>query len=106
MKLEMNKLKLKINKKADLLKEKLDSTTQQLTYSKEEMGQLQKKQEINPHNPANSDFLCIVCQENIKCILMQPCMHVCVCTKCSNGHLFSNCPICRESVDSLMKIYV
>jgi hypothetical protein len=103
---EMNKLKSKMNKKEDALKEKLDSATQQLKGLKQEIQQMQPKNEINPQNPANSDFLCIVCQENIKCTLMQPCMHVCVCTKCSYEHVFSVCPICRESVDSLMKIFV
>lgn len=51
---------------------------------------------------------CVICQERIKCILVLPCRHVCMCMECNSRlQLYNNtCPICRNDIESTMKIFV
>ena len=55
--------------------------------------------------------LCCVCQDGAKTILLLPCRHLCVCENCSSAtdsrrrRLLRSCPICRETVEEMMKVY-
>ena len=48
--------------------------------------------------------LCVVCWESIKCMVLVPCGHFCLCTSCSLQLKADECPLCRE--DILHKQYV
>ena len=39
-----------------------------------------------------------------KCILFLPCKHVSCCEKCAEN--LNNCPLCRNSIQSKIKIYL
>ncbi|XP_074032990.1 uncharacterized protein [Leptinotarsa decemlineata] len=53
------------------------------------------------------EVFCIICQERLKCILVLPCRHVCMCSECNSRlQLYNNtCPICRNNIESTMKIF-
>jgi len=57
------------------------------------------------------DKLCVVCVDKIKCIMMLPCRHLCVCERCwrqleaTNEHN-STCPLCRNPVQQIIKAYL
>lgn len=59
-------------------------------------------------NFSNDDKCCIICQERLKCILLLPCRHVCLCTECNiRLQLYDkNCPICRNYIEDTMRIFV
>lgn len=63
---------------------------------------------VDVKNEMADERFCIICQERIKCILVLPCRHVCMCTEChSRLQLYNNtCPICRNDIESTMKIFV
>jgi Zinc finger, C3HC4 type (RING finger) len=42
---------------------------------------------------------CVVCQHDSKQVLLQPCLHLCLCTRCSKSLKITECPICRAAVD-------
>lgn len=50
-----------------------------------------------------SDKLCVICLENEKNILFQPCCHLSTCPSCSV--YFNTCPICRVPVYYKLKIF-
>jgi RING finger protein 26 len=55
--------------------------------------------------------LCVICQDNVKNILLMPCRHVCMCQQClleiRQGHLyFAQCPLCRTHIQSTLEVFV
>ncbi|XP_050511690.1 uncharacterized protein LOC126887844 [Diabrotica virgifera virgifera] len=70
--------------------------------------------EATPNMPNKNDNTvvderyCVICQERSKCVLVLPCKHVCMCMEC-NAQLqlyHTTCPICRNDIESTMKIFV
>mgnify|MGYP002260079235 CR=1 FL=1 len=66
------------------------------------MEQLEREREQN---------LCIVCQTEMKNIVLMPCRHMCMCKNCC-AQLFrtqryqrKTCPLCRNIITSTMEIY-
>lgn len=57
------------------------------------------------------DKLCVVCVDKMKCVMMLPCRHLCVCERCwrqlevTNEHN-STCPLCRNPVQQVIKAYL
>lgn len=45
------------------------------------------------HGDDDGERLCVVCMENAKCIMLEPCHHVCLCATCA--HIIDACPLCR-----------
>jgi Zinc finger, C3HC4 type (RING finger) len=42
---------------------------------------------------------CVVCQCEAKTVLLQPCLHLCLCIKCSTSPKLKDCPICRAAIE-------
>lgn len=53
-----------------------------------------------------SDLLCIICVERVKCVVLQPCNHLCLCQECERRLPYRTCPICRRRVAGTMRVYV
>ena len=61
----------------------------------------------DPHNVNDAiDLLCIICLERTKCVVLQPCNHLCLCEECERRLLHRICPICRRQVVGTMRVYV
>jgi Zinc finger, C3HC4 type (RING finger) len=43
--------------------------------------------------------VCVVCQHDPKRVLLQPCLHLCLCIKCSKSPKITECPLCRAAID-------
>jgi len=54
------------------------------------------------------DKLCVVCQDNEKCIMILPCRHLCICEACQEPlrQIRNTCPICRKGVKQMIKAYL
>jgi E3 ubiquitin-protein ligase MGRN1 len=54
----------------------------------------------------NEDHLCVICLTNRKDTTALPCRHMCMCHECADAlrKQSSVCPICRNKVDSLLRI--
>lgn len=50
------------------------------------------------------DF-CVVCLERIKCIVLVPCGHLCLCISCSSRLKMDECPLCREDIIHKQYVY-
>jgi hypothetical protein len=65
-----------------------------------------KLQEDLNHNP----YLCVICWNERKNIVLLPCRHLCVCLSCSqqlwNNTQNETCPICRKQVENRLEVYV
>jgi hypothetical protein len=54
---------------------------------------------------------CVVCQDALKCVLVLPCRHMCLCIHCAH-YLVSQrirqriCPLCRTRIETIMNVYV
>jgi hypothetical protein len=53
--------------------------------------------------------LCIICMDHMKDSIFAPCGHECVCKKCGDHFMHQAtsklCPLCRERVTSVIKVY-
>lgn len=55
--------------------------------------------------------LCVVCQDQSKCVLIMPCKHLCVCRRCADILIKRSswrlriCPLCRGRIISTMDVY-
>ena len=55
---------------------------------------------------AASDDPCSICLTAAKTHVLTPCGHKCMCKRCARGYRAgSQCPICRNSVQSVMRVY-
>jgi hypothetical protein len=54
----------------------------------------------------DTELLCVVCQENQRDTVLLPCRHLCTCGKCASVRLLAACPLCREEIDAVLKVYV
>ncbi len=60
------------------------------------------------------DKLCVICQDQEKCVMILPCRHLCICIDCQGRLLRRNnqsnregtCPICRKNVKQMIKAYL
>ena len=54
----------------------------------------------------NEDHLCVICLSNRKDTTALPCRHMCMCHECADAlrKQSSICPICRNKVESLLRI--
>lgn len=52
--------------------------------------------------------LCVVCQDEHKCIILLPCRHLCLCDVCSIAIVRrrGGCPVCRQHVRETMKVFL
>jgi hypothetical protein len=48
---------------------------------------------------------CVICLENLKCCLLLPCRHVCVCIACSNNLKDRPCPLCRTLIITITHVF-
>jgi hypothetical protein len=58
----------------------------------------------------NDPYLCTICWNDRKTIVLLPCRHLCVCVLCSKK-LWNNtqkeaCPICRNQVENLLEVFL
>lgn len=62
----------------------------------------------NSSKSEENDRYCVICQEHIKCVLLLPCRHLCMCNECINTlQMYHNtCPICRSNIETTMQIFV
>lgn len=92
--IEKNRLILKL-KENIVFSEK---TKEELEKSKKETDTaIKEKEEIK------DKFLCRICFENIKTIVIEPCCHFISCRECSDS--FDKCPICRCEIDSRLILF-
>lgn len=52
----------------------------------------------------NDTITCIVCMENARNILLEPCKHAVLCQKCSQS--ISVCPICKTNIITKLQIFI
>ena len=48
--------------------------------------------------------LCSVCLDNEKCVMLEPCRHVCLCQECAP--MQTSCPICRVTPTNRVQLYL
>lgn len=67
------------------------------------LSKLQRQLELEKESK-----LCVVCQDNERCVVGLPCHHLCLCLSCSTviSRQSGLCPICRHPLHRMMKVYV
>lgn len=53
----------------------------------------------------DTEKACVICLEDPKTVLLLPCSHLCVCSNCSERAELVNCPLCRNTIDSMIKTF-
>lgn len=80
----------------------LDKRSLRPSYARFMRRKLQ--QELN-----NDSYLCVICWNDRKTVVLLPCKHLCVCKSCSrklwNSIQNETCPICRNNVDNLLEVF-
>ncbi|CAN0025354.1 unnamed protein product, partial [Heterosigma akashiwo] len=49
---------------------------------------------------------CVVCQHNVKTVLILPCRHLCLCQDCSGKGPLKKCPVCRVHIESRIEAFI
>ena len=70
-------------------------------------AQAQAKQAQAASNASNESQLCVICMTSVKTIVLEPCMHLCLCEDCflrvkQGPH---ECPMCRAAFIKGHKVY-
>jgi hypothetical protein len=72
---------------------------------------------INPSpEPQQSKFTCVVCLENPRTLMVEPCAHLCLCDSCAqamqekyeanpNATSYRTCPVCRTPTTGTRRVY-
>ena len=50
------------------------------------------------------NFKCVVCQDETRDIVLEPCRHFCACKACAEA--FVSCPMCRSTIESKTQVFV
>ena len=84
---------------------KLDAEIEEIQlehYNNEDDGDIDSDTNESQHIPESME--CIVCMENAKEIMMEPCGHVCICRQCAETMRLASgrvkCPVCRIRADT------
>jgi DNA repair exonuclease SbcCD ATPase subunit len=76
----------------------------------ETVREQQKKEQSyqNKINELEETFYCLLCRDNPRTILFQPCLHLTLCDGCHHQEemQMKTCPFCREKITSHLKIFV
>eukprot|EP00096_Caligus_rogercresseyi_P016109 TRINITY_DN8657_c0_g1_i1.p1 TRINITY_DN8657_c0_g1~~TRINITY_DN8657_c0_g1_i1.p1 ORF type:complete len:320 (+),score=61.83 TRINITY_DN8657_c0_g1_i1:84-1043(+) len=66
------------------------------------------EEEEESHHPRDDGKLCVVCQDEDKCMVIMPCRHLCICQRCKDLLLKGprSCPICRNRIGHTIKAYL
>ena len=52
------------------------------------------------------DFRCVTCWDRPKNVILKPCMHMALCGCCLRKQANNKCPICKETIQDVVKIYI
>lgn len=77
------------------------SQTREETKCKEKAEDMQSSE--------NASMNCCICLQRLKCVLLLPCLHLCLCEVCADKDVTGNipdCPICRQSIQHRLRVYV
>jgi len=55
-------------------------------------------------SPVIQDIQCVICLENQRNVMLQPCGHAQVCQRCS--YEISECPTCRAKISHRLRMYL
>ncbi|XP_031560368.1 uncharacterized protein LOC116296485 [Actinia tenebrosa] len=84
----------------------IDNSRQSSNFTPGNEERLQRQLELE-----RDKTLCVVCQDEVKKILLLPCRHMCICVMCAN-HITSIvnwnrrvCPLCRTRIGSMVEVY-
>ena len=52
--------------------------------------------------------LCIVCQDKVKCVILLPCRHLCLCEACRSAIITrdNTCPVCRRPILESLRVFI
>lgn len=81
---------------------------QHVTLTKETIRYISERhfERWNCRCEEESSFSCCICYSNVKNIVLNPCNHLCVCSKCSSNESLKKCPLCQTSIVSKIFVYV
>lgn len=89
------------------LLEELNKKTQELKDIKTKYLNLCNDIKKTKDNESKVDnYICVICLDNMKSILIEPCNHLCCCEDCYYILKKPECPICREKILHASKIYI
>lgn len=81
------------------LEKKVNSMLDGIRKCKSSIVENEKNKQIHENSKSKT---CVICYENISSVLIRPCNHLCVCSKC-NCRVYS-CPICRGFILNKVKV--
>jgi hypothetical protein len=93
----------------DESKNKEEEEKEKKKNEKKENEESKKGEEANVKNQEKKE--CVICMENEPEVVFGPCGHKCICEQCYDqnntpGKPFKNCPICRKTIDNIIrKVY-
>jgi len=62
-----------------------------------------------PKNASNnmSQLQCVVCQDELKSVVLLPCRHLCLCLECSiTVTRKGKCPLCRSAIETALSVFI
>jgi hypothetical protein len=73
----------------------------------EEISEREKNEKLGKISEImTDDFRCVTCWDKPKNIILKPCMHMALCGGCLRKLPTNKCPICKETIQDVVKIYI
>ena len=73
----------------------------------------QQNQCVEEQSAESDSKYCCICLANLKCVVLLPCAHLCVCSTCSGledsksaSIVLKDCPICRATIKQRIKVFM
>ena len=116
---------IELNVEIDLLNRELETYQRQIVVLKEQLNIAAEREDIyrlkmnteitklltivdqfhDFKKKMESNYNCIICLDNYRNCILEPCMHFSCCIKCVSSLPSNSCPICRTECNYYTKIY-
>ncbi|KAL5279096.1 RNF26 family protein [Megaselia abdita] len=50
--------------------------------------------------------ICVICQDQPKCVVLLPCKHLCLCKECNDHYFHGFCPLCRTNIQKKLIVFI
>uniref|UniRef100_T1GZS9 RING-type domain-containing protein n=1 Tax=Megaselia scalaris TaxID=36166 RepID=T1GZS9_MEGSC len=62
---------------------------------------------ISPKKTAlDVSAICVICQDQPKCVVLLPCKHLCLCKDCNDNYFNGFCPLCRTNIQKKLIVFI
>ncbi|GMH51842.1 hypothetical protein TrRE_jg3558 [Triparma retinervis] len=83
----------------------IDKVEMELTAALKNVGKVKERKVKEALVTEEEKRMCVVCQTEVKSVLLMPCRHMCLCKDCSRNNAMDKCPLCRVKITQKIDVF-